>query len=57
MLLADKLFDSNFNAKIQDVAGEFRKKAGIPFNVHQAGVVVPNVEKEARTRIFGVRWE
>ena len=47
MLLADKLFDTNFNARIQDLAGDFRKKAGIPFKVHQAGVVVPNVEKAA----------
>jgi hypothetical protein len=27
--------------------GEFRKKAGIPFKVHQAGIVVPNVEAAA----------
>jgi hypothetical protein len=47
MLLADILFDSDFNTRVQEVAGAFRKKAGIPFKVHQAGVVVPNVEKAA----------
>jgi hypothetical protein len=44
MLLADILFDSGFNAKVQDIALTFRKKAGIPFKVHQAGIVVPDVE-------------
>ena len=28
MLLTDILFDSNFNARVQEIAGDFRKKAG-----------------------------
>ena len=44
MLLADILFDSDFNTRVQEVAGAFRKKARIPFKVHQAGIVVPDVE-------------
>ena len=47
MLFADMLFDSGFNARVQDIAIVFRKKAGIPFTVHQAGIVVADVEEAA----------
>lgn len=47
MLLSDMLFGDDFNAGMQEVAAAFRKKAGIPFKVHQAGIVVPDVEKAA----------
>ena len=47
MLLADILVNPNFNARMQEVGATFRKKAGIPFRVHQAGIVVPDVEKAA----------
>jgi hypothetical protein len=47
MLLSDMLSKTNFNAGMQEVAAEFRKKAGIPFRVHQAGIVVPDVEAAA----------
>jgi hypothetical protein len=47
MLLSDMLSKTNFNAGMQEVAAAFRKKAGIPFKVHQAGIVVPDVEAAA----------
>jgi hypothetical protein len=47
MLLADILVHRNFNAQMQELGATFRKKAGIPFGVHQAGIVVPDVEAAA----------
>lgn len=47
MLLADMLVHPDFNMRMQAVAAPFRKKAGIPFRVHQAGIVVPDVEAAA----------
>lgn len=47
MLLADMLAHPDFNKRMQAVAAPFRKKAGIPFSVHQAGIVVLDVEAAA----------
>jgi hypothetical protein len=47
MLLADMLVHKDFNARMQEVGGTFRKKAGITFKVHQAGIVAPDVEMAA----------
>jgi len=33
--------------RMQAVAAPFRTKAGIPFRVHQAGIVVPDAEAAA----------
>lgn len=47
MLLEDMITGPGFNARMQEVAAPFRKKTGIPFKVHQAGIVVPDVAKAA----------
>lgn len=47
MLLSDVITGHGFNARMQEIAEPFRKKAGIPFKVHQAGIVVPDVAKAA----------
>lgn len=47
MLLADMITSPGFNARMQEIAAPFRKQTGIPFRVHQAGIVVPDVEKAA----------
>ena len=47
MLFADMLVNPDFNTRMQAVAAPFRKKAGIPFRVYQAGIVVPDVEAAA----------
>lgn len=47
MLLADMITGPGFNARMQEIAAPFRKQSGIPFRVHQAGIVVPDVAKAA----------
>ncbi|MBN1496228.1 MAG: VOC family protein [Spirochaetes bacterium] len=47
MLFLDMMSGSGFNARIQEVAAEFRNRAGIPLRVYQAGVLVPDVVKAA----------
>lgn len=47
MLLADMIKEPGFNARMQEIAAPFRKQAGIPFRVHQAGIVVPDVARAA----------
>lgn len=47
MLLSDMINGPGFNERMQDVAAPFRKKYGVPFRVHQAGIVVPDVMRAA----------